>query len=201
MTIKKIFMMVAAFGIIGCSSEEVTSPMGENDVIQNLKFETLKSYMAKHGGVTRSTEVTAEGGNLSNGEDGLTMVICSWDKRGRTSKNCRGFGLCHFKWFPGWNLALADSTLGTNPYVAEISTNTVGQKFLNVLLADSVACINVADIPELCVDTDIVSDNTVENTDSTSEEEYVILKEGSYKFQSDLGEYGGYRINVENGRR
>jgi hypothetical protein len=104
----------------------------------------------------------------------------SWDEWGRTSKGCKGWGLCNFS-----------DCWGCDPNAAEINTgvvivnNQTGVGFMYIELnpAHSMEAAAIQQHSVFYVDQDIVNPNS-------------ILHHGAFSFQQSIGNYGGYRIPI-----
>lgn len=199
------YLMLAALGFVACSHNEDLGTLVPENEIPSFKFETLKSHQAKN--VTRSADdEVVENDNQEDPEE-ITIIICSWDEWGRTSRNCRGFGLCHFQWFPDWNSLVEETEeredmaesiiteeVADDPFVAEVKEDTLGNRYMDIVLAEPIGASNISNMPSLNLDTDVYSENPIQND---SLETYVVLKQGTYEFNPSLGSYGGYRVDVE----
>lgn len=131
---------------------------------------------------------------VSKGEaiqDRVPIYRACWEKWGRASKKCDGWGLCYFEdcWF--WQddccgiviphpsgVIEYDGSLGA--YVMTITLTTIDSLQLEA---------SASELP-LIVDEDIIEDSVDENWDTFT------IEEGEYPFISEIGAYGGYRIPV-----
>ena len=205
MKTKQLLFMLAALGFVACSHNEDLGTFVPESEIPGFKFETLKSYQAKN--VTRSADYeVVENDNQEEPEE-ITIIICSWDGWGRTSRNCTGFGLCHFEWFPNWKSlfeekeergemdeSIITEEVADDPFVAEVKEDTLGNRYMDIVLAEPIGASNISNMPSLNLDTDVFSENPIQND---SLETYLVLKQGTYEFDPSLGSYGGYRVDVE----
>lgn len=108
----------------------------------------------------------------------IEIIHVTWDGEwGRTSKECQGFGLCHFTVClfcePKGNSSKIEINNETNEEIMYIELKQDGSKQSEA----------ITDREILYVDEDMMSEN-------------VILHKGAYIFDSSIGDYGGYRVNV-----
>ncbi len=109
------------------------------------------------------------------------IFYATWEEWGRASRNCAGWGLCNFE--SCWTCEIADRPgVHTGKVVYNDET---GKGTLSIELDQSEEIQIEAITWELpfTVDKDIVNDN-------------VTVRKGIYKFDSKVGPYGGYLVDV-----
>lgn len=111
-------------------------------------------------------------------------VRITWDEWGRAKRKCLGWGLCNinFEFEPYWEMGNYSSNV----------TNVEGNNYISqILLASSVPSdIDMTNNP-LIVDYDIAVE-----TENNGISETFILKANDYHFQDNLGEFGGYQVDI-----
>ncbi len=114
----------------------------------------------------------------------------TWDEWGRAKKNCKGWGLCNYSgcWFcctDGGVIVDCDSASKIQNSATIIVNDRTKQGFFIIELDPSITIQNEAIINKkiFYIDEDIVFENT-------------ILHKGEYSFNEQVGEYGGYKLNV-----
>lgn len=204
---KKMYLFVTILGMFvgfsSCTKEKMWSEQVELETFAaKLKFETLENVLNKEVFPMRGQ---VQGPISEELEEQISIVICSWDGWGRKKYNCQhGWGLCNFRWFPRQSSYLGDPIAVEIPssgsYAGEIKTDSLGNSYLEILLSE-VPTIN--DIPSIHIDDDIIGDPLREVYFDENNEPIeglpsdITLKEGVYAFDPNVGQYGGYRIEVE----
>lgn len=117
----------------------------------------------------------------SNNPSSSKKVIFSatWDDWGRTSRECKGFGLCHYNscWF-------CEPLGGKYSGKVEVDDETnLGFLFIELDPSEEIQHDAISNESIFYLDNDLVSNN-------------VTLHQGEYQFDSTVGSYGGYKINV-----
>ena len=195
-----------------CKQQEATSISTEesDEIAKTFKFASLKEQLSLKGAKTR-VETGKNDFKKNDITPDITFIICSWDGWGRTSRNCRGFGLCHFKWFPA-----SYEEINNNDYngtSAILQTDSLGKSYIDLYLAEPIPNIAEDNIPVLSIDNNLVGERMVaETNDSVTSNSTtvqnsnnwqrgdrpdindIIMLRGSYDYISELGTYGGYRI-------
>lgn len=118
------------------------------------------------------------------------LIYADWDEWGRTSRGCKGFGLCHFRSCTfcctqgDVIVSCHDKTRVPNSGIIKIDKET-NQGFLTISLDSSIEeqkdAINNKET--LYLDTDLYSEN-------------IILYKGDYEFDTSVGKYGGYIVKA-----
>lgn len=183
-------LLIGLVLLVSCSQHIITvsdSESNPEDVMRYLSFKKVRDFSQ----VTR----TDTDPNVDEiGGDDLTVIICSWDGWGRTSKNCRGFGLCHFEWFPE---AHKDQHIESADYfAAEVKSDSLGNKYMDIVLTEPIPLTDTdgLEMPCLAIDEDIFGE--CEELDPLINDT-IIVEEGMYPFNYNLGLYGGYRLNIK----
>lgn len=118
------------------------------------------------------------------------MLYVDWDSWGRTSRGCKGFGLCNFQSCTfcctqgDVIVSCKDKKRLPNSGIVKIDKETkLG--FLIIALDANIQEQNdiIAKKEVLSLDKDLVSDN-------------IILYKGDYKFDSSVGNSGGYNVKA-----
>lgn len=109
------------------------------------------------------------------------IFYASWSEFGRTSRSCKGFGLCEFYscWF-------CDGNRDDRKYSARVEVDketNVGYMFIELDLNDEIQKNAFLNKSSFFIDEDLISEN-------------VILKSGEYMYDKSIGENGGYKIDV-----
>jgi len=118
-------------------------------------------------------------GNQISERAEITIVI-SWDEWGRKSKDCNGAGLCNFK----IEVEKVEDVFGKIAYVKK---DLNGNYYIDVAIDKD---FEFQDSDKLFyIDEDII------NVDTNGVK--YILPKGNYKFNSSIGQLGGYRIPVK----
>lgn len=160
------------------------------NIVNQLHFISVKDRL--QGDLTRAIAVNEDSDadipEASN--DDFSIVIVSFDHFRKKTGCYKGFGICNVTWFPTETLPDAKiDSIGEFSSIVEKQDN--GFLYMDVLLA---APPTVSEpLPDLKVDEDVT---TTSVTRSNFNEELVIVQ-GNYSFDSTLGNFGGYRINVE----
>lgn len=209
---RKFLLFVAlAATIVSCQQQEDANISMEksDEIARTFKFVTLKDQLTSNAVGTR-----AETGKNDFTKIDITtespLIICSWDDWGRTSRNCRGFGLCHFEWFPSSESEIKNGNFeGT---AAILKRDSLGNPYIDLFLAEPIPTI-ADDLPQLSIDKDLLGERVQYYTaDSTSRSTTtpsaninsqrldktnindLIMQQGQYRYISELGTYGGYRV-------
>ena len=204
---KNLFLIaLVATLFISCNNEKIMSENVEyEDMYKQLHFERLKDFVVSND----SLKLTR--GNLNNKitdeiDNQISIGICKWEEWGRTSRNCKGFGLCRFTWTPLGNFILhviidrlLDSLLDEE-YVGVVNKDDSGNPHMYIRLAKAPT---QALVPDFIMDEDVVGEpyaqeyvdeegNVIKGLPSE-----MILKKGIYSFNPNIGEYGGYEVDIE----
>ncbi|MCR5712997.1 MAG: hypothetical protein K6G46_11205 [Prevotella sp.] len=204
---KKKILFVAILGMMvgfsSCTKEKVWSEQVElESFVTKLKFETLENVLNKETFPLRGGEHEYISGELT---EQICILICSWDGWGRKKYNCQhGWGLCNFRWFPRVRPYLGDpinvDIPSSGSYAGEVKTDSLGNSYLEILLSEAPT---ITDIPSINIDDDILGeplrkaylDENNEPIEGLPSD--ITLKEGVYAFDPNVGQYGGYRIEIE----
>jgi len=172
---KKIILML---GILTLST--VNSCTSSNDEIAETKNFT-ESQIAKKVNLV-SNKIDASLQNKIN-------IVVFEVYIGRSSQNClRGWGFCRFTWFPLVNDSdgeIADS----DKLLVQEQKDSLQRKYFEIHAGSEVP----ADIPDS--ELSLIVDNDM--TTYAKDGERVTLKTGTYLFDRNIGEYGGYRVYLQ----
>lgn len=196
-----ILFMVVATMLFSCQQEGNVS-VSENEaaseaLVRSLKFipldkrlSDLKVASADTRGSGKGGKNTSKEGDEVSAEDPFTIIICSWDW-GRDSRQCKGFGLCNFVWFPEFkNEIVATNT--SLPDASIIETDTNGERYTDILLSEKVSLDIQKKLPALVIDKSLSCQDTLD----TGEIKTLTMRKGEYRFDPNLGENGGYRVKI-----
>jgi hypothetical protein len=161
--------------IVSCTKENENSSINEDQIAKYLVFKEINS---------RSTD--AQNRTVYTGENGDNIVIVRWDEWGRASRGCRGWGLCNADWFPGDRRVNYENGNGYATYLQ--IDDTTGKYYLEVKLGAK------STIPENLLDLKIDADFELDTTLEIGKK--LIFKQGTYNFDSTMGEFGGIRITL-----
>ncbi|MBC7524637.1 MAG: hypothetical protein H7239_09390 [Flavobacterium sp.] len=162
--------------IVSCTKENENSTINEDQIAKSLVFKEINS---------QSTD--AQNRTVYTGVNGDNIVIVSWTEWGRASRDCRGWGLCNADWFPGDRGVNYENGNGYATYLQ--IDDTTGKYYLEVKLAAE------STIPENLLDLKIDADFELDTTLEIGQK--LIFKQGTYHFDSTLGEFGGIKIILE----
>jgi hypothetical protein len=118
-----------------------------------------------------------------------------WDGWGRTSKECHGFGLCHFSSCTfccvqeGVIVPCNDKVKLTNTGIVLIDPDT-NRGFLTITLdpSDPQQKDAIKNKEIFYIDDDLKNDDL--------KGDRIMLLKGEYVFDSAIGKYGGYKVNA-----
>ena len=167
-----------------CDSENVES---EEEVASKFTFLTpAEDWFLSQ---TRAQEHSNEVITIETEDNSVSAILVKADLA-RNKYSCKkGFGLCNFRW--GWEplVAITDEEKSNGKSESEflLKKDTAGKQYIELLLAEPYR--NVNSFPFFEVDEDVFGY-------SESELEATIVQ-GSYKFNPNLGLYGGYKVYVE----
>jgi hypothetical protein len=157
-----------------CSKEQKVIAFDQDNIAKQLKFVEVKD---------RIKEMT----NSVRGE----IVIVSWDKWGRTSRDCRGFGLCKPVWWPTPEHTVPNvNPLDGCATILELDPNNSKYYFDILLAAKPLGSIPLNEL-------NLAVDNTITLDTQSAIGNDLNIKQGLYTYDSSLGAYGGYRIYLE----
>lgn len=157
-----------------CSKDQKITVVDQDNIAKQLKFVEVRH---------RIIEMT----NSVRGE----IVVVSWDKWGRTSRNCNGFGLCKPEWWPQPKNTVPNlNPLDGCATILEFDTNNSKYYFDILLSSKPQGSISLPDL-NLAVDNDIVLDTHSAIGNDLN------IKHGLYSYINSMGSYGGYRIYLE----
>ncbi len=141
-----------------------------------------------------SEELSTESDNLARSGDPTSFhpVLITWTEWGRTSKDCDGNGLCNFQVVCWWCCTDANGNVvpcrsqstSVNSAIGRIYNDT-NSGYLTIKLdpTDSYHLSLISNRESLYIDEDLENSN-------------LVLIEGEYLFDENIGEYGGYEISV-----
>lgn len=163
--------------IISCTKENEKNTINEDQIAKSLVFKEFQPQS-----VTRQNRI------VYTGSDAGKLIIIRWEEWGRASRDCRGWGLCNAEWFE-WGREVNYNGNG-NGYAAPLQIDdTTGKYYLDILLgAESTIPENLLDLK---IDAEFELDTTLEIGKK------LIFKQGTYHFDSTLGEFGGIKIILE----
>jgi len=197
---KKLFIMAAilTLAVSACQQIDMDTPVKSQAITQDefaagLKLVNLSDRIAslKDSAVTRSGKPDLEEklDPIDIPVDEISIVICSWSWH-RNKYGCkRGFGICDFKWFPNMHEYHSNQELFENSSLIEF--DETGEPFMNIYLAEPIDLTVADSISTMVIDDDIVS----EQADASGR--YFIMKKGTYRYDQNIGQNGGYHINME----
>ena len=194
---KVLFLMSIALiacvsmAVISCSNEEIITQEKETEeFVRNLKFQSLSERLnelklIKSKNTRNSLDINDE--SVEDMAENINLVIFRF-KIARKSLDCKkGFGVCDFKWFPKENYAEEEESHEELSSILEV--DDLGNKYMELRLGENVDNINM---PNFIVDEDVIGSHC-ENTENE-----LIIKQGHYIFDRNIGNFGGYRITIEN---
>lgn len=128
----------------------------------------------------------------SMGDGGLNLVIVNV-KFGRKSRDCYGFGICYVDWFPGFDdlFSYGTTTETLSTYLRE--DMETGEHYLELPLAEAPNPKFTAEDLSLKVDAPL---ELISNGEDSLGES-MVLPASTYKFDSSVGENGGYKIVLQ----
>lgn len=203
---KILFSIITIFALASCRNERTATESTEYDKMYNqLQFERMKDFISRTDSIVstrgKSSEVITD--EVFND---VNIGICKWTKRGRTSKNCQGFGLCNFQWTPLGHIVLKIianillNSITDEEYVGIVKEDFFGNTQMIIRLS---SIPTMSDIPEFTMDEDVAGEPFSEKyTDEEGNEikglpKEIILKKGIYQYDPSIGDCGGYAIDVE----
>lgn len=129
---------------------------------------------------------------MNSGSSDLSLVIVSVEF-GRKSRNCRGFGICHVDWFPGFDELFSHSTTteSLSTYLRE--NEQTGEHYLELPLAETPSAKFTSEELSLRVDSPL---ELVSNGEDTLKES-LVLPASTYKYDPSVGKNGGYKIVLQ----
>ncbi len=197
--------MLAVLMFTSCQQQEdVTNDVEpSDDIARTFKYMSLEEQLALNQSETRAS-VHDDSDYMKNN---LTIIICRWKEWGRTSKNCRGFGLCEFEWFPKDNKKLYDDKY-INTY---LQTDKTGQRFVDLFLSAPIPNANPDEMPQLHIDKSLKGELNKEAAGTVIDSllnkgningvkiipDSLIMRKGDYNYNPKLGTNGGYRIYLD----
>lgn len=175
-----ILLSVACFS---CNETVNQIPDQERSDIEEVVASSIKF---KHYSSLRS---------MQENNPGISLVLVEFDGFGH-GEQCRGFGLCHARWFPGIQDFLRSNTDGTdynvNTYRSPLIESDNQTAFFMLLLEED-PDPNLSDSDLLfSIDSPIALPS---NGDDELEYSRIILP-GKYHYNSAYGDHGGYKIPV-----
>lgn len=114
---------------------------------------------------------------LQTARPGITLV--EWEQWGRKKKNCGGMGLCDADWFPE-----AGRPTPINGGSSIIEQNSNDEFYFEILFSQTPP----SNLEDFIIDEDIFLDTEIHLGVNLT------IKAGTYLVNTDLGNYGGYRI-------
>lgn len=168
------------FLAISCGQTEendLTKTINENDIAKMLVFKKSDA-------------------SLNSTNKRKTLTIVSWDEWGRASRECDGWGLCYANWFyctdDTTHEQVPCSGKNGNGYSAPIEYDDITNQYSFDILLGEVPTID----SELLV---LKVENNIELNTSLSSEigKDLTIPIGNYHYDSEIGEFGGYRIVLQ----
>jgi lipoprotein len=199
---KKVFLATFIPLLLSCQQDQMReiSATDADIVARSMKFMTLSQSIGKFKKTQQETRVNNpddrtddQVDNSDNdghmGED-FTIGIFGWDW-GRPKKNCTGFGICDFTWFPALKKEhdIHISLPADDTNASLLMQTSEGQTYTDLLLAEPMKDEYKEEIPPLPVEKSILYSASVNGKKVSYK-----LKKGEYHFNPELGEHGGYRI-------
>lgn len=188
------FAIAAMFAMASCENEESQVQQSKlsreesEELVKSLQFMTLDDRLSQP--LTRAAAVTNPNGDKLD-ENEISIIILEWEKFGRTSKDCEGFGLCNVVWFPMFRYR--DDVVNDDIKVdgaTILERDQLGNLHADFLLKEPVSDEIAAQLPTLEVDEDL------DAFALTASDTVYQVKQGSYAFDRTLGTNGGYRVMV-----
>lgn len=176
----KFLLIIVVSVFFSCSTENESSMTNQNSIENSLVFKKI-GY---------NQEDIGQRPVVISGNTGNKFIVVSWDEWGRKRKNCAGWGLCNAEWF---HCTDAEGNpvdcfkFPPNGYETFLQVDDLtSQYYIEILLAEE------TDIPKeelaLNIDEDIVLNiSSAIGTD-------LKFNSGVYLFDSNLGDYGGFKI-------
>lgn len=130
--------------------------------------------------------------SMGVGSSDLSLVIVSIEF-GRKSKKCRGFGICHVDWFPGFDELFSQSTTTASLSTYLRENMETGEYYLELPLAEAPSPKFTAEDLALKVDTPL---ELISNGEDSLKES-MVLPARTYRFDPNLGRNGGYKIVLQ----
>ena len=166
-----LFLGLIGFSIVGCKKEvRNTNEQKDLDKSELLESLTFDSYQENEQDVEK-----------------LNIIIFRVQLH-RASRDClRGFGFCDFEWFPDFKQKSGDSDFQvTGRSILAKKQNNQTESYIEIHLANQ--------IPAELSDSDL--ELIIEESLSTTIEDnnIITIESGIYNVDRTLGEYGGYRI-------
>lgn len=195
-------LIIAAMSLASCEQAiENDNTDDMEKLASNIKFQTIEEQLKdiEHK-TTRSNVPTIGDGKLVtpvkpvDSTSPFSFVICSFDF-GRNSRNCAGFGICDFEWFPHSaqiNTTDTDSITSLKYNASVLKVDSDGNKFIDLLLAEPIDSGSMPIVPDLAIDEDLIGHNSKSNNS-----QIYIMQGGKYKYNPKLGNFGGYRISIK----
>lgn len=117
------------------------------------------------------------------------LIYVTWDGWGRTSRDCKGFGLCHYSSCTFCCTDANDNIVDCNEnnriansgIIKIFDSNKLGYMIIKLNPTDSTHNNAIRNRKTIYFDTDLRNEN-------------LILLTGEYIFDNSIGEYGGYKI-------
>ena len=165
--IQKVKVIIIALVILNsCSTENIVN---EDSIAKSLTFMKINL-----------NELVQKENNINSSR----ICIVSWDEWGRSSRDCRGWGLCNAIWFECDDQRMDNY----NPvYSSPLYFDETNRKhYIEILLASP------TNIPVEYLTLKI--DKSFELHTETIIGRNLIFNEGAYVFNKNLGSHGGIRI-------
>lgn len=193
---KKIYLLaIALLSLASCQQEDIaTNGMYSDEFMSKLKFNTVNLAETRAGFKDGLEQTTKNDGDEAIKNEDINTGIFSV-RIARASRGClSGFGFCDFKWFPkkyDKNVEeLKENHLYDNSF--RIQKDASGNKFVDLELAEKPVGLDISKLQPLVVEEQLESFNTVDG-----KEEEMTVPQGTYSFDSSIGNFGGYRIPLK----
>jgi len=184
---------IFVFSLLSCHQEMlVTEGMYSDDFMSKLKFKTItEDKISTTRAVFKGLSEQSENTEYDKIDD-LSVGIFSV-KIARPSTGCeKGFGFCNFKWFPNRDTAsnLLENDLYKQSFI--LKCDEEGNKYVDLELSEKPADLDTDKMQPLVVEETLKSYNIV-----NGEQQKLVVPQGEYPFNSSIGQFGGYRINLK----
>jgi hypothetical protein len=117
------------------------------------------------------------------------LIYVNWDSWGRTSRDCRGFGLCNYSSCTFCCTDANDNVVDCNSY-GRIANSGIVTIFDETKQGYLIIKLSPADEYHLSV----INNKEILYIDNDLTNEKLVLLKGEYLFDTNIGDYGGYKI-------
>lgn len=180
-----MFVLFSSIILISCNQNEEISIFNENSIAKELKFEKINLKVNKNSPTLKAKK---------------KLIIVSWSEWGRKSKNCGGWGLCEANWFycvdeddqevPCKDESKSAKSTQNKGLSVILQYNTLKEKYyIEMLLSEP------TDIPINFLSLKIDYSFDIKTKGAIGKN--LTFRKGDYRFNTGLGEFGGYRVFLD----